>query len=126
MDYFPHNFAITAPSLFAAAAGANEAGAVANRTTAVPLLDCDGVPCIEVPFGQGSAGTAIIDSDDVASLVDVADEQVAQESPLRFPAPGVHEPDGMFDGTVGLLALRDKIVTIDFHDLTSSIATSAG
>jgi hypothetical protein len=51
---------------------------------------------------------------------------LAQDAPLYFPTPGVHEPDGMFDGTVGLVVMRDKIVTFDFHDKTISIATASG
>ncbi len=51
---------------------------------------------------------------------------IARDTPLYFPTPGVHEPDGMFDGTVGLVVLRGKIVTLDFHDKTISIATSDG
>jgi hypothetical protein len=47
---------------------------------------------------------------------------IARDTPLYFPTPGVHEPDGMFDGTVGLVLMRDKIVTFDFHDKTISIA----
>jgi uncharacterized Zn-binding protein involved in type VI secretion len=51
---------------------------------------------------------------------------IARDTPLYFPTPGVHEPDGMFDGTVGLVLMRDKVVTLDFHDKTISIATAEG
>jgi hypothetical protein len=51
---------------------------------------------------------------------------IAHDAPLYFPTSGVHEPDGMFDGTVGLVVMRDKIVTFDFHDKTISIATVSG
>lgn len=50
---------------------------------------------------------------------------IAQSAPLYFPTTGVHEPDGMFDGTVGLVLLRDKVVTFDFHDKTISIAAAS-
>ena len=32
----------------------------------------------------------------------------------------------MFDGTVGLVLMQDKVVTFDFHDKTISIATASG
>jgi hypothetical protein len=35
---------------------------------------------------------------------------------VYFPTPGVHEPDGMFDATVGLELFVDAIVTLDFHN----------
>jgi hypothetical protein len=40
---------------------------------------------------------------------------------LYFPTPGVHEPDGLFDATVGLTLLRDAVLTLDFHDGTISV-----
>jgi hypothetical protein len=51
---------------------------------------------------------------------------IAQDAPLYFPTSGVHEPDGLFDGTVGLMLMQDKVVTLDFHDKTISIATAEG
>jgi hypothetical protein len=298
---FRTSFIVLAFSLFAAAADAGEPNAVSVWAADVPMQDCDGAPCIDVQFGQGPVGTAVIDSGDVASLVDVTDEKaagfdgkekagsydlahpdvtigsvvlksvptigyklkdeiakgamphsqyllaypafkdrivqldfihrrvrisdvvtapatcngacaalsfptfgkagppivvadgfavngrpitvqvdtvytgslliytasveklglakeaqapqterfaftdggvnmkkssaqsiafggrtIAQSAPLYFPTPGVHEPDGMFDGTVGLVVMRDKVVTFDFHDKTISIATADG
>jgi len=35
---------------------------------------------------------------------------------VYFPTPGVHEPDEMFDATVGLELFVDAIVTLDFHN----------
>jgi len=35
---------------------------------------------------------------------------------VYFPTPGVHEPDGMFDATVGLELFVDAIVTLDLHN----------
>jgi hypothetical protein len=40
---------------------------------------------------------------------------------VYFPAPGVHEPDGLFDATVGLELLHDAILTLDFHDMNLSV-----
>jgi hypothetical protein len=35
---------------------------------------------------------------------------------VYFPTPGVHEPDGMFDATVGLELFVGAIVTLDLHN----------
>jgi hypothetical protein len=40
---------------------------------------------------------------------------------VYFPTPGVHEPDGLFDATVGLELFRNKVLTLDFHDMTIAI-----
>jgi hypothetical protein len=44
---------------------------------------------------------------------------------LYFPAPGVHEPDSLFDATVGLGVLKDTVLTLNFHDGTLSVQGSA-
>jgi hypothetical protein len=40
---------------------------------------------------------------------------------VYFPTETVHEPDGLFDATVGLELFRDTILTLDFHDMTLSL-----
>jgi hypothetical protein len=40
---------------------------------------------------------------------------------VYFPTPGVHEPDGLFDATIGLELMRDSVVSLDFHNQTISI-----
>ncbi len=40
---------------------------------------------------------------------------------VYFPTENVHEPDGLFDATVGLELFRDAIVTLDFHDMTITV-----
>jgi hypothetical protein len=40
---------------------------------------------------------------------------------VYFPTEGVHEPDGLFDATVGLEVFAGKIVTLNFHDDTISV-----
>ncbi len=40
---------------------------------------------------------------------------------VYFPTEAVHEPDGLFDATVGLELFRDTILTLDFHDMTISL-----
>jgi hypothetical protein len=41
---------------------------------------------------------------------------------IFFPTPGVHEPDGMFDGTIGLALLKDRILSFNFHDDTFGVS----
>jgi hypothetical protein len=40
---------------------------------------------------------------------------------VYFPTPDVHEPDGMFDVTVGLGLFYGAVLTLDFHDMTISV-----
>jgi hypothetical protein len=40
---------------------------------------------------------------------------------VYFPTETVHEPDGLFDATVGLELFRDAVLTLDFHDMTISV-----
>ena len=40
---------------------------------------------------------------------------------VYFPTPDVHEPDGMFDATVGLGLFYGTVLTLDFHDMTISV-----
>lgn len=40
---------------------------------------------------------------------------------VYFPTPGVHEPDGLFDATVGIALFRDAVLTLDFHNMKVSV-----
>lgn len=40
---------------------------------------------------------------------------------VYFPTAGVHEPDALFDATVGIGLLGDTILTLDFHNSTVSV-----
>jgi hypothetical protein len=33
----------------------------------------------------------------------------------------VHEPDGLFDATVGMELLRGVVLTLNFHDMTIGV-----
>jgi hypothetical protein len=44
---------------------------------------------------------------------------------VYFPTETVHEPDGLFDATVGLELFRDAVLTLNFHDMTIAVAKSA-
>jgi hypothetical protein len=41
---------------------------------------------------------------------------------VYFPTPDVHEPDGMFDATVGLGLFYGSVLTLDFRDKTISVS----
>jgi hypothetical protein len=41
---------------------------------------------------------------------------------VYFPTPGVHEPDGLFDATVGVALLQDAVLTLDFRDGMISVS----
>lgn len=43
------------------------------------------------------------------------------QSMVYFPTPGVHEPDGFFEATVGLELFHDSVLTLDFHDMKVSL-----
>jgi hypothetical protein len=45
--------------------------------------------------------------------------------PLYFPTPGVHEPDGYFEGTIGLVGLAGTVMTLDLHDHTIELERPA-
>jgi hypothetical protein len=45
--------------------------------------------------------------------------------PLYFPTPGVHEPDGYFEGTIGLVGLAGTVMTLDLHDQTIELERPA-
>ena len=61
----------------------------------------------------------------VAPSVTFAQTPLAQNAPLYFPAKGVHEPDGLFDGAVGLALMQSHVVTLDLHAMTIRIDNGA-
>lgn len=44
---------------------------------------------------------------------------------VYFPTPGVHQPDGLFEGTVGNELLQGSVVTLDLHRMTLDIQDGA-
>jgi hypothetical protein len=44
---------------------------------------------------------------------------------VYFPTETVHEPDGLFDATVGLELFRDAVLTLDFHDMTIGVVKTS-
>jgi hypothetical protein len=47
-----------------------------------------------------------------------------QPATVYFPTEAVHEPDGLFDATVGLELFRHSVVTLNFHDMAISLRTN--
>ncbi len=54
----------------------------------VPLLDCDGTPCVDVRIGEGEGLKFGIDTGNVDSVVDAKEAKAAGLKPLRPPKPG--------------------------------------
>jgi hypothetical protein len=44
---------------------------------------------------------------------------------VYFPTPGVHEPDGLFEATVGLELFTNSVLTLDFHSMKLSLQRSS-
>ena len=65
----------------------------------VPLLDCDGTPCVETRIGDGKSLKMVIDTGNVDSVVDSA---VAEAAGLKATAElPAGAPAGMFRTTIG-------------------------
>jgi hypothetical protein len=60
----------------------------------VPLLDCDGTPCVEARIGSGKVARWGIDTGNVDSVVDSKASSATGLKPLQSPKPGT--PSGMF------------------------------
>jgi hypothetical protein len=83
------------------------------------LKDAAAVTATErFPFTDGG----VTELKGTAKDISFSGDTLAKNAPLYFPTPGVHEPDALFDATVGIALMKDKIVTLDFHAMTISIA----
>jgi hypothetical protein len=70
------------------------------------------------PLTDGGAGMRVAD----ASEEGFQGLTLAKDgAKVYFPTEAVHEPDALFDATVGLELFRDSILTLDFHDMTLSL-----
>ena len=65
----------------------------------VPLLDCDGLPCVQAKLGDGAMGLYGIDSGDVLSVVDQGDAAA-----IGFGA------DNMKDGQIAKAATTRAVI----------------
>ena len=44
-----------------------------------------------------------------------------ERAKVYFPTENVHEPDGLFDATVGVGLFREAVLTLDFHEMTINV-----
>ncbi len=66
--------------------------------------------------GGVAMGVALAKSETFAGI------ELSDAAPkVYFPTADVHEPDGLFDATVGLALLQNTIVTLDFHNMTIEV-----
>ena len=76
-----------------------------ERTRDFPLTD-GGVKMLEAPSAKESFHGTVLG---------------VKTTALYFPTPDVHEPDGLFDATVGLELFYGTVLTLDFHDMTIGV-----
>jgi hypothetical protein len=69
------------------------------------------------PFTDG--GIDLLESQGV--LESFNGTELIKNPSIYFATPGVHLPDGLFDGTVGVQLLKNHRVTFDFHANTLTI-----
>ncbi|GAP66786.1 hypothetical protein MBSD_n2101 [Mizugakiibacter sediminis] len=50
----------------------------------------------------------------------------AEDATVYFPTPGVHQPDGLFEATVGNALFRHAVVTLDLHAMTLDVRPEPG
>src|SRR5882762_6841184 len=107
------------------------AAAMAADAKEAPLADCSGLPCASFDLGQGKMATLLIDTGNSHGLLDVetakspgltltpyvsrSGKTLLSSGALYFPTPDMHQPDGMFDGTVGSELFDKHRLTLDFH-----------
>lgn len=94
--------------LFAAPARA-ESAATVKFVMEVPLLDCDGLPCVEAHIGEGPALKMGIDTGNVDSVLDAAYANAAGLKPTQAMPAGA--PSGIFRTTIPALAVGGVSLT---------------
>ncbi len=95
-------------TLSATRAHAQHAGGV-KFATEVPLLDCDGMPCVEARMGTGPNLKMGIDTGNVDSVLDAA---YAEAAGLKSTAPlPAGAPSGMFRTTIASISVGNVKLT---------------
>jgi hypothetical protein len=94
--------------LCTAQADAQRAGGV-KFAAEVPLLDCDGLPCVEARIGSGPALKMGIDTGNVDSVLDAAYAEAANLRPTA-PLPA-GAPSGMFRTTIPSISVGSVNLT---------------
>jgi hypothetical protein len=71
------------------------------------------------PYTDGGVGMKPAPS----PLVTFNDQPLSRPgTEVYFPTPGVHEPDGLFEGTIGTPLFAHSVLTIDFFDQTLTVS----
>ena len=96
-------FAVSA-TLFVTRTRAERAGDV-KFATEVPLLDCDGLPCVEARMGSGPNLKMGIDTGNVGSVLDVPYAEAAGLKPTE-PLPA-GAPSGMYRTMIASISVGD-------------------
>src|SRR5580698_3477527 len=100
-------FAVSA-TLSVTRARAERAGEV-KFATEVPLLDCDGMPCVEARMGSGPNLKMGIDTGNVGSVLDVPYAEAAGLKPTE-PLPA-GAPSGMYRTTIPSISVGHVTLT---------------
>src|SRR5580698_9023082 len=95
-------------TLSATQANAGRAGDV-KFATEVPLLDCDGMPCVEARMGSGPNLKMGIDTGNVGSVLDVPYAEAAGLKPTE-PLPA-GAPSGMYRTTIPSISVGHVTLT---------------
>src|SRR6202161_1292021 len=96
------------PMLFVPLANAQRAAGV-KFTTEVPLLDCDGMPCVEARMGSGPNLKMGIDTGNVDSVLDASYAEAAGLKPTAPMPAGA--PSGMFRTTISSISVGNVKLT---------------
>ncbi|MGA2431470.1 MAG: hypothetical protein ABSH13_23445 [Candidatus Acidiferrum sp.] len=114
-------FVTTHPNSLYGQASGNMAGV--KFAAEVPLLDCDGTPCVDARIGEGKTIRLGIDTGNVDSVVDSKIADAAGLKPSEPPKPGA--PSGMFRTVMPsvhigeLTLLKVLAVGMDLSDMIS-------
>lgn len=97
-------------------------GSLLIYDAAVPTLELQGIAGKGTPrqFPHTDGGVTMLGSP-VRSIGFAGHDFALKNPTVYFPTPGVHQPDGLFEGTVGNELLQDSVVTLDLHRMTLDI-----
>ena len=94
---------VLALACFVAASGGNVRAQEMKIAAEVPLLSCDGTPCIDAQIGEGKAVRLGIDTGNVNSVVDTHVSEAAGLQAVGTMPPGA--PEGMFHSQIAELRI---------------------
>src|SRR5450755_1505201 len=99
-----------APGYGNAAYGQGAAGMAGVKFAAeVPLLDCEGTPCVDARIGDSKVLRFGIDTGNVDSVIDSKIAEAAGLKPLEPPKPGA--PSGMYRTAIRVVHVGELTLT---------------